>query len=212
MKRLFDIAVSAASLIVLAAPFALIAALIKLSSRGTVLYGHERIGQGGLPFTFYKFRTMRPVDGAQITVADDPRITFVGGILRRWKIDELPQLWNVLRGDMSIIGPRPEVERFVRNYTKDQRRILESRPGLAGFAQLRYPHEAEMLKAVPYPEETYARQLLPKKIAADLEYESCRTFWSDLRLLGEVILLSLGKSYRVDVDFKIMPDASPAPD
>lgn len=205
MKRVFDLAVSTVSLSLLAIPLALVALLIKLTSPGPVIFRQERSGQNGRPFCLYKFRTMRQAKGAHVTVGGDPRITPLGRVLRRWKIDELPQLWNVLRGDMSIVGPRPEVEKFVRHYTAEQRKILEIKPGLAGFTQLVYPHEAELLRVCPDPEDAYEKELLPKKIAVDLEYEGRRSFWSDLALFAEIILLSLGKSYRIDYAFKILP-------
>ena len=204
MKRLFDIVISATGLALLAVPFAVIALAIKVSSAGTVFYRQKRMGRGGRPFWFYKFRSMGNTEGgAQVTVDGDPRITAVGRVLRRWKLDELPQLYNILRGDMSVVGPRPEVERFVRSYTAEQRLVLEQTPGLAGLAQLVYPHEADLLRGCDDPEEAYVRYLLPKKIAVDLQYEQKRTFWSDMRLLGELALLVLGKSYRTDRNFRI---------
>jgi lipopolysaccharide/colanic/teichoic acid biosynthesis glycosyltransferase len=205
LKRSFDIMASAGGLLLLALPFMVIALAIKLTSRGPVLYRQQRIGRGEQSFWFYKFRTMRVSgDGPLITVEGDPRITRVGRVLRRCKLDELPQLWNVLRGDMSIIGPRPEVEKLVRYYNPEQRRILEQTPGVASLSQLVYPHEADMLQGYPDPEEVYRQHLMPKKLAADLEYERRRTFRSDLVLLTEVILLSLlGKSYRIDRNFYI---------
>jgi lipopolysaccharide/colanic/teichoic acid biosynthesis glycosyltransferase len=149
-------------------------------------------------------------DGPLITVKGDPRITLVGRPLRRWKLDELPQLWNVLRGDMSIIGPRPEVEQLVRYYTLEQRCLLEQTPGLAGLSALVYPHEADVLQGYPNPEEVYRQHLMPKKLTVDLEYERHRTFWSDLLLLAEIILLSLlGKSYRSDRNFYIPLEKGP---
>jgi lipopolysaccharide/colanic/teichoic acid biosynthesis glycosyltransferase len=203
LKRSFDLVLSAVGLILLAFPFAIIALAIKICSTGPVLYQQQRIGRGERPFYLYKFRTMHVrVDGPLITVERDPRITRVGKALRRWKLDELPQLWNVLRGDMSIVGPRPEVEQLVRYYTLEQRRLLEQTPGLAGLSQLVYPYEAELLQRYPNPEEVYRQYLMPKKLAVDLEYERHRTFWSDLLLLAEIILLSLlGRSYRIDKDF-----------
>jgi lipopolysaccharide/colanic/teichoic acid biosynthesis glycosyltransferase len=203
LKRSFDLVLSAVGLVLLAFPFAIIALAIKICSTGPVLYQQQRIGRGERPFYLYKFRTMHVrVDGPLITVERDPRITRVGKALRRWKLDELPQLWNVLRGDMSIVGPRPEVEQLVRYYTLEQRRLLEQTPGLAGLSQLVYPYEAELLQRYPNPEEVYRQYLMPKKLAVDLEYERHRTFWSDLLLLAEIILLSLlGRSYRIDKDF-----------
>jgi lipopolysaccharide/colanic/teichoic acid biosynthesis glycosyltransferase len=204
MKRLFDIVISATGLAILAVPFTVIALAIKVSSPGSVFYRQKRIGRGGRPFWLYKFRSMgNAVGGAQVTIDGDPRITAVGRVLRRWKLDELPQLYNILRGEMSVVGPRPEVERFVQNYTAEQRLVLEQTPGLAGLAQLVYPHEADLLRGCDDPEEAYIRYLLPKKIAVDLQYEQKRTFWSDMGLIGELSLLILGKSYRTDRNFRI---------
>jgi lipopolysaccharide/colanic/teichoic acid biosynthesis glycosyltransferase len=211
LKRAFDIVVSAVGLALFALPLAGIAIAIKLSSRGPVVYRQQRIGRGARPICLYKFRTMHvSADGPPITVAGDPRITRVGRALRRWKLDELPQLWNVLRGDMSIIGPRPEVAQLVRYYTLEQRRLLDQTPGLAGRSQLVYPHEAEVLRRYPNPEEVYRQHLMPQKLTVDLEYERHRTFWSDLLLLAEIILLSLlGKSYRIDRNFYIPIEKGP---
>lgn len=206
MKRVFDILFALAGLSLLVFPFAVIGLAIKLSSGGPVFYRQLRIGRGGKPFWLYKFRTMYVGEGGSlVTVEGDPRITPVGRVLRRWKLDELPQIWNVLLGEMSVIGPRPEVERYVCHYTPEQRRLLEQTPGLAGLSQLVYPGEANMLRHCVNPEEFYVRELMPKKIAVDLEYEARRTFRSDLQLLFEMVLLILGKSYRVDRDFGVLP-------
>ena len=188
----------------LAVPLAIVAAMVTLSSPGPVFYCQWRVGRGGRLFCLYKFRTMHDrATGSQVTVATDPRITTVGAWLRRLKIDELPQLWNVLCGDMSLIGPRPEVERFVQHYGATERRILEFTPGLASRAQLVYPHESTLLRQVDDPEAAYVRLLMPLKIAVDLEYESVRTFWSDVGLIAELLLLVAGKSYRVDSDLRM---------
>jgi lipopolysaccharide/colanic/teichoic acid biosynthesis glycosyltransferase len=206
MKRLFDVLFSLVGLSLLAVPFAVIGLAIKLSSRGPVFFRQRRIGRGSKPFWLYKFRTMYVGEGGSlVTVQGDPRITPAGRVLRRWKLDELPQLWNVLKGDMSVIGPRPEVERYVCYYTPEQRRLLGQTPGLAGLSQLVYPGEAEMLRHCANPEEFYIRELMPKKIAVDLQYETSRTFRSDLRLLFEMVLLILGRSYRVDRDVCVLP-------
>jgi lipopolysaccharide/colanic/teichoic acid biosynthesis glycosyltransferase len=206
MKRSFDILFALASLSLMALPFAIIGAAIKLSSRGPIFFRQQRIGRGGKPFWFYKFRTMYVGEGGSlVTMEGDPRITPIGRLLRRWKLDELPQLWNILLGEMTIIGPRPEVERYVAHYTREQRRLLEQTPGLAGLSQLVYPTEADMLRQCANPEEFYIRELMPKKIAVDLQYEANRSFRSDLRLLFEMVLLILGKSYRVDRDFCVVP-------
>jgi lipopolysaccharide/colanic/teichoic acid biosynthesis glycosyltransferase len=190
MKRLFDILFSLVGLCLLALPFAVIGPAIKLSSRGPVFYRQQRIGRGGKPFWLYKFRTMYVGEGGSlVTIREDPRITPVGRILRRWKLDELPQLWNVLVGDMGIIGPRPEAERLVRQYTPEEHRILDITPGLAGMSQLVYPHEADLLRGCRDPEAVYVKALMPRKIAVDLEYERTRTFLTDLCLLGKLLLL-----------------------
>lgn len=205
MKRLFDILFALAGLSLLAVPFLVIGAAIKLCSRGPVFFRQHRVGRGGKRFWLYKFRTMYVGEGGSLlTVKGDPRITPVGRVLRRLKLDELPQLWNVLIGEMSVIGPRPEVERYVAHYTPEQRRLLEQTPGLASLSQLVYPHEADMLRNCPNPEEIYVQELMPKKIAVDLQYETRRTFWSDLQLLFEIGLLIAGRSYRMDQEFRIV--------
>ena len=199
-QRLFDIASSAMALIVFSLPLLVIIILIKMLDSGPVFYHQRRIGRGGNPFDLYKFRTMRKSsDSSLVTVTGDSRITPLGQILRRWKLDELPQLWNVLRGDMRIIGPRPEAEKLVQYYTPSQRQLLDYKPGLAGLSQLVFPHEADLLRVSKNPENFYLKHLMPKKIAVDLEYERQRTFWSDIFLLIEVLFFVLsGKTSRKD--------------
>jgi lipopolysaccharide/colanic/teichoic acid biosynthesis glycosyltransferase len=199
VRRLFDLVVSGVALVLLSVPCLAIAAIVALSSRGPIFFRQQRIGRGGRPFWFYKFRTMHvDSEGSQVTAIGDARVYPVGRWLRRWKLDELPQLWNIFRGDMSVVGPRPEVPRFVRDYSADERRILDYKPGLASLSQLVYPHEAELLDAASNPEAVYVKQLMPRKVAVDLQYEAQRTMWSDLRLLAEVALLVTGKSFRID--------------
>jgi lipopolysaccharide/colanic/teichoic acid biosynthesis glycosyltransferase len=145
----------------------------------------------------YKFRTMRVAPaGPWVTAADDPRVTRIGAVLRRWKLDELPQLWNVLRGDMSLIGPRPEVEKFVRLYTPEQRAILRAKPGLAGMAQLLFPGEAELLRGCSDPDAAYVERLMPRKLALDLEYERSRTPAKDFVLMAKLVLMVLRANHR----------------
>jgi lipopolysaccharide/colanic/teichoic acid biosynthesis glycosyltransferase len=207
-KRYFDIVVSAIGLFILTVPLLIVALAVKLCSKGPVLFFQERIGRDGVPFRLYKFRTMRTrttTQGPAVTPEGDTRVTAIGHVLRRWKVDELPQLWNVLRGDMSIVGPRPEVERFVRHYSPTERRILRQTPGLAGMATLVYPEESEILRKQPDPEATYVEQLLPGKVAVDLDYEERRTFGSDLWLLGQIALFVLGRRGHLDHTFQVVP-------
>ena len=193
MRRAFDVVVATTGLAVALVPCAIAAVLIKATSPGPVLFGQRRVGRGGATFTLWKLRTMRVGDGGPaVTAARDPRVTAVGRWLRATKVDELPQLWNVLRGDMAVIGPRPEVERFVAAYTPAMRRVLDARPGLAGMAQVRFADEARALVGHPDPERAYVEEWMPRKVAADLEYETRRTLASDVVLLGRLGLLVLG--------------------
>ena len=209
MRRLIDVMIAAVALIAAAIPLACAAVAIKLSSHGPILFRQTRIGRGGQPFTLFKLRTM-PVgsDGPQVTAAADIRVNAVGRVLRQLKVDELPQFWNVLRGEMSLIGARPEVPRFVARYTVSERQVLAARPGLASLAQLRYSHEAALLREHPDPEEAYAQCLMPAKIATDLHYQQVRTFWSDLRLVLDLGLMVLGRQRHVDRSFRL-PTSQP---
>jgi lipopolysaccharide/colanic/teichoic acid biosynthesis glycosyltransferase len=191
-SRALDVALAGFALLLLGGLFLILGALVRASSPGPVLHRQRRVGRGGRAFVMYKFRTMRVSPaGPWVTAADDPRVTRIGAVLRRWKVDELPQLWNVLRGDMSLIGPRPEVEKFVRCYTPEQRAILRAKPGLAGMGQLLFPGEAELLRGCCDPDATYVEQLMPRKLAADLEYERRRTLATDLALMARIALLVL---------------------
>lgn len=183
---------------------ALLALVVRIVDGEPIFYRQLRIGRNGKPFWFYKFRTMKvSAGGALVTTEGDPRVTRIGQILRRWKLDELPQLWNILRGDMGIIGPRPEAERLVRHYTTEQQSILNITPGLAGMSQLVYSHEAELLRECADPEEFYLKELMPRKIAVDLEYQRTRTFLTDLGLLGKLLLLIVfGKSRHTEHDLE----------
>jgi len=198
-RRFFDLAVSGAALAVLSVPLLIVGVAIALTSPGPIFFRHERIGRGGRPFWFYKFRTMNAgATGSQVTATGDSRIYPLGRWLRRWKVDELPQFWNIFRGDMSVVGPRPEVARFVSQYGRRERRILDYKPGLFSVSQLVYAHEADLLRTAANPEVAYVSQIMPRKVALDLEYETTRTFLSDLRLIGEMALLVAGKSVRID--------------
>jgi lipopolysaccharide/colanic/teichoic acid biosynthesis glycosyltransferase len=204
LRRSFDVAVAVLVLTVFALPFLLAALAIKLSSRGPIFFVQQRVGKGGTPFSLYKFRTMAVAKrGPRLTMQNDTRVTTVGRILRRWKIDEIPQLWNILRGDMTIIGPRPEVPDFVARFGEAERRLLDYVPGLAGMAVLVYPNEAELLRGDSDPERAYAEQLVPKKAAVDLAYEAERTFASDLRLMVEITLAIFGWNRHADRTFRV---------
>jgi lipopolysaccharide/colanic/teichoic acid biosynthesis glycosyltransferase len=198
IRRSFDVVIAFLALSVIAMPLAVIAAAIKIASPGPVMFHQTRIGKRGMPFVLYKLRTMRScATGALVTTAGDDRVYPLGHWLRKWKLDELPQFWNVLRGDMSIVGPRPEVERFVRHYTPAQREILDTRPGLASVSALVFANEAELLGRASDPELTYITELMPKKVAIDLAYERRRTLWSDVRLLAMIVLFVAHGSSRV---------------
>ncbi len=183
-KRLFDIAASTLGLLILA-PLLLLAALwIKLDSPGPALFRQTRVGRRGVPFTIHKFRTMRVEPGAAITVGADPRITRSGHLLRQTKLDELPQLWDVLRGAMSLVGPRPELPRYVELYPADLReRVLSVRPGITDPASLAFSHEAELLAAAADPEREYREVVLPAKLRLSADYAASASLVTDLRLI-----------------------------
>ena len=191
LKRLFDLIGSALLLVVLSPLLLIVAVAVKLDSRGPVLFRQERMGRGFRPFTIYKFRTMvadAPRLGGKLTAGDrDPRITRVGRLLRRWKLDELPQLVNILKGDMSIVGPRPEVPRYVEMFREDYAVILSVRPGVTDPASLKYLNEAKLLSAATDPEETYVREILPEKIALAKQYVAHQSLLTDMRLICQTV-------------------------
>lgn len=188
MKRLFDAAASLVALMLLSPLFALIALAVKLSSGSPVFYRGERIGRGGKPFRILKFRTMHAnAGGPAITHGGDARVTPLGRFLRRLKLDELPQLMNVLRGEMSIVGPRPEAPEYVALYTDAERRVLSVRPGLTSPASLRYRNEAALLASDDW-HERYVNEIMRDKLRDDLNYIDTRTFVGDLRLITRTFL------------------------
>jgi lipopolysaccharide/colanic/teichoic acid biosynthesis glycosyltransferase len=190
-KRALDLAGAGIGILVVSPLLAAIALSVWLNDRGPVLFRQRRIGQGGRPFEMLKFRTMTvnaERQGPQITIGDDPRITRVGRVLRRYKLDELPQLWNVLRRDMSLVGPRPEVERYVRLYTDEQRRVLELMPGITDPASIRFRNEAEILDRAADPQREYVERVMPEKIRINLEYARGASVWTDfLQVLRTVL-------------------------
>jgi len=190
-KRIFDLAISLLGLLVLAPLFALIALWIKLDSPGPVLFRQIRIGQFGRPFRIFKFRTMivgAESCGGQITAGKDPRITRSGAVLRRSKFDELPQLINVALGDMSLVGPRPEVPRYVEIFREEYRTVLSVKPGITDYAALEFRNEEDILRAYPSAEEAYVSVILPRKIALYRKYLDERTFFNDLKILARTIM------------------------
>ena len=190
MMRLVDIVAGLVGLVLLSPVLLLLALWVKLSSPGPVFYRAKRVVRGGQPFHLYKFRTM-VVDadrrGPGITTAGDNRITPAGKFLRRTKLDELPQLLNVLKGEMSLVGPRPEDPRYVALYTAEQRLILQERPGITSVASLQYRNEAELLCGRDW-ETVYTQEILPHKLALELNYLQQRTFWRDLGLIWQTVL------------------------
>jgi lipopolysaccharide/colanic/teichoic acid biosynthesis glycosyltransferase len=186
MKRFFDVVASVFGLLILSPLIGLIAVLIKREDGGPVVYGGLRVGLNGKMFPLYKFRTM-VVNADKIggfTASDrDPRITRVGHWLRGKKLDELPQLWNVLRGDMSLVGPRPEVKHYVDMFTQEEKRILSLRPGITDWASLANPDEGALLKDHPDPERGYMELIRPTKLKLQLNYVDRYSFWGDLQIL-----------------------------
>ena len=185
-KRLFDLLISVPFAVLLFPLFVIIAVWIKLDSKGPVFVMQDRIGKDGAPFGIFKFRTM-VVDaesrGNQITVGSDPRITRIGHLLRRYKIDELPQLLNVIKGEMSIVGPRPEVPKYVRLYDAAQRRVLSVRPGITSPASIKFSNESDLLGKQPDPENYYIQILIPAKIEEDMGYVDHPGILNDLAII-----------------------------
>ena len=185
-KRIFDIFVAACGLLVLSPIFLLAALAVRVSSPGEILFRQERIGQGGKPFIIYKFRTMRKDNaGLKITTSSDSRITPIGKILRKSKLDELPQLINVLKGDMSFVGPRPEVKEYTDLYTEEERQVFLVRPGITGVASIRYRNENDILSASIDPNWTYIHEVMPEKLRLDLTYIPKASVWYDIQLIFE---------------------------
>lgn len=189
-KRLFDLLAAGCGLVLLAPLLLAIALWVRLDSPGPVLFRQCRVGRYGRPFDIYKFRTMaeRPDAGGQLTVGQDPRITRAGHFLRRSKLDELPQLLNVVQGTMSLVGPRPEVPRYVACYPPDVRRdVLSVAPGITDLAAIQYKDENTLLGHAADPERTYVEIILPAKLAYYQRYVRERSFWLDLTILARTL-------------------------
>lgn len=190
MKRFLDIAFSLAGLIVLSPVFAVIAVVIKFGSEGPVIFRQSRVGRLGKDFELLKFRTMsvNADSGGLLTVGNrDPRITGAGYYLRKYKLDELPQLVNVLKGEMSFVGPRPEVRKYVEMYNDDQKKVLSVRPGITDEASILYRNENEILSNRDDPEAYYIEHIMPDKIRINLEYIQRRSVFKDIKVILSTI-------------------------
>lgn len=187
---MFDFTCALAGLIVLFPIFIAIALWIKFDSPGPVFFRQTRVGQFGKEFQIYKFRTMvvnAEALGKQLTIGHDPRISRAGKFLRKYKLDELPQLINVLKGEMSLVGSRPEVPRYVALYTPEQRQVLLMPPGITDLASIRFRHENELLAQVENPEEFYIQEVMPQKLALNLEYIKTFNLQLDFRIIFQTL-------------------------
>ncbi len=197
-KRTFDVVVSGLGLVMTSPIVAVFAIAVKPNSRGPAFYRGPRVGLDGKVFQIYKLRTMQVgADGAgpAVTSATDQRVTAVGRLLRRTKADELPQLLNVLKGDMSLVGPRPEHPEYVKHYPPDQRESLTVRPGMTGLSALAFIDEERMLEGGD-PESTYLQTIMPRKLALDREYVRTKSFSGDLKILLRTTALVLTRPFR----------------
>lgn len=189
-KRIIDFTLALGGLTILSPILIVVALFIKLDTAGPVLYQGNRVGLHGKPFKMMKFRTMvvgADKLGGSSTPNDDPRITRVGKFLRRYKLDELPQLLNVLRGEMSFVGPRPQVQWAVDLYTEEERRVLTVRPGLTDYASLKFADEGEILKGSTNPDKDYMEKIHPEKMRLGLEYIEKQSLWTDLHIILQTI-------------------------
>jgi lipopolysaccharide/colanic/teichoic acid biosynthesis glycosyltransferase len=195
IKRLFDILFSILGLIILSPFFILFSLLIIIGSGFPVFYLQKRVGKNGTDFFIFKFRTMRKDADSKglLTVGGkDPRITGIGYFLRKYKIDELPQLFNVLLGNMSFVGPRPEVRKYVDLYTPEQLKVLSVKPGITDHASIEYSNENELLGKSNDPETTYVKEIMPAKLAINLKYIQERSFGADIKIIFKTIGKILG--------------------
>ena len=190
MKRLFDITASFFGIIILSPLLIFIGLWVGLSSKGGVFYKQIRVGKNNKDFKLYKFRSMRVNSDKQglLTVGSkDSRITKAGYFIRKYKIDELPQLFNVLKGDMSFVGPRPEVRRYVDLYSKEQMKVLSIRPGITDPASIKYRNENDLLSSANNPEEYYIQHIMPDKLKINIDYINTQTFIKDIKIIFQTI-------------------------
>ena len=190
MKRLFDIVCSFFGLVFLSWLFVFVALWVGLSSSGGVFYRQRRVGRCNRDFTIYKFRSMRVNSDSQglLTIGErDGRITKAGVFIRKYKLDELPQLFNVLRGDMSFVGPRPEVRKYVELYTEEQKKVLTVRPGITSLSSIKYRNENEILSRSDNPEQYYIDVIMQDKLAIELDYLEQRSLLTDIKVIFQTI-------------------------
>ena len=215
-KRIFDLLLAGLALLLLSPFLLVVGLLVKLSCRGPAFFSQTRIGLDGKPFRLWKFRTMvlgAEQQGGQLTAAGDPRVSGVGRWLRRFKIDELPQVWNVLIGDMSFVGPRPEVPRYVNINNPIWRSILRVRPGITGLASLIYRNEDSVLAGSADPELRYLEFVLPDKLNLSLPYVCQASLWLDVKLIlatVRLVLLPAASRRPVSQPLKLTGVAPPA--
>jgi len=188
-KEIFDRIFAFFGLIILLPVMLIIALLIKIKMpEGPIIFKQKRVGKNGKLFTIYKFRTMKPNhSGSTISIAGESRITNFGKFLRKYKLDELPELWNILKGDMSFVGPRPDVPEYMLNLKGDEKKILELKPGLTGPATLKYSNEEEILSRVSNPKEYYDSVIFPDKVKINLQYYYNHSFISDIKIIFKTI-------------------------
>lgn len=186
MKRIFDIFFSALGILLFSPLFIIIGIFVLLDSKGGMLFSQERIGKNGSVFKVLKFRTMHPnsFDKGTLTIGNkDPRVTSVGYYLRNYKLDELPQLFNVLMGDMSFVGPRPEVEKYTRLYNDEQKRVLSVKPGITDYASIKFRNESEILAKSNDPEEAYIQEIMPEKLRLNMKYIDNQSVFNDIAII-----------------------------
>ncbi len=195
MKRIFDVVFSFIGIIILLPIFILISIIILIESKGGIFYRQMRVGKNNKDFKIFKFRTMYPDSDKKglLTVGSrDNRITKPGYFLRKYKLDELPQLFNVLIGDMSFVGPRPEVRKYVEMYNDEQKKVLSVRPGITDYASIEYRNENDILAKSQNPEQTYINEIMPAKLELNLKYIREKSMITDLKIIFKTILKIFG--------------------
>lgn len=190
LKRIFDFVVSISAIFILLPFFLIISLLVVIDSKGGIFYNQKRVGKNNLDFYLHKFRTMKPDSDKKglLTVgAKDNRITKIGYYLRKYKIDELPQLFNVLKGEMSFVGPRPEVRKYVDLYDENQKKVLSVKPGITDYASIEYINENTILGKSENPEKTYIEEIMPNKLEINLQYIEKMSFKEDIKIIFKTI-------------------------